>query len=215
MTRFYTFSQALTNESIEVHDKLVEAFEARDDYDYSAKLDPRRHVPACYVIYPKLYDYGHAFSRFLHKGETDKFEIDGPQGLGLGLDGSSNGSYLAITAGTGLLPFMDIVLYLFRRNLKIYGAAINKDFEGIKYEPMDLLGKDFKFELWGNFRKSEEVIGLKYLLAAAKLSEVSGANNFVLNLRISEEDGSPRWGQDYFAKKLGDKKFKKAFIRGP
>lgn len=87
-------------------------------------------------------------------------------GLGLGLDKKSNGSYLALTAGTGIVPLMDVVMYQLRRNLRIYGAGLNLDLQTIMHEPMDLVGDNFNFELWGNFRKAGEVVGLKYLYAA-------------------------------------------------
>lgn len=59
------------------------------------------------------------------------------------------------------------------------------------------------------------MVGLKYLYAAQRVSEISGKNNFRLNLRLSEEEETPRWNQDYLRKKLEGKKFEKIFIRGP
>lgn len=136
-------------------------------------------------------------------------------GLGLGLNKSSNGSYLALTAGTGMVPLMDVVMYQLRRNMRIYGAGLNIDLQTIMHEPLDFLGDDFNLELWGNFRKSGEVVGLKYLHAAQRVSEISGKNNFHLNLRLSEEEETPRWNEDFMRKKLEGKKFEKIFIRGP
>lgn len=66
-------------------------------------------------------------------------------GLGLGLDKNSNGSYLALTAGTGIVPLMDVVLYQLRRNLRIYGSGLNIDLQAIDHEPMDLVGENFNF----------------------------------------------------------------------
>ncbi len=99
--------------------------------------------------------------------------------------------------------------------MKIYGEGLNKDFEAIKYEPMDLIGKDVKFELWGNFKNQKEVVGLKYLNAASKVSDVAGIGNFKLNLRLSEEEGSARWTREYMGQRLEGKKYEKIFIRGP
>jgi hypothetical protein len=41
--------------------------------------------------------------------------IKGP--MGKGLDLASNGIHIAFTAGTGVLPFLDLVAYLIRLNL--------------------------------------------------------------------------------------------------
>lgn len=51
------------------HDHAIECFEKREDV--AQKLDPKQQVDACFAIYPKLYDYPYAFSRFVHNAPID------------------------------------------------------------------------------------------------------------------------------------------------
>lgn len=46
---------------------------------------------------------------------TLNYEIKGP--MGKGLDLQRDGVHLAFTAGTGILPFLDLVAFLIRENL--------------------------------------------------------------------------------------------------
>ena len=101
----------------------------------------------------------------------------------------SEGHHVALTAGTGIVPFMDLVFYLMRRNLHHYGNKISKDFQGIKHESeFNLLGKSFSFELWGNFRNEDEVIAYDILKAAEAISSHNDFKNFSMNLRIANID---------------------------
>ena len=103
---------------------------------------------------------------------------------------------MAITAGTGIVPMMDLVCYLFRKNVTQAVAKNNLQIRGFKDENFDLLGESFRLELWASFAKRDEVVGLDILQTLAEISEKEGFNNFSLKLRISSE-GAPRWDASF------------------
>jgi NAD(P)H-flavin reductase len=51
----------------------------------------------------------------MHKTLNRNFEIKGPFGKGLNIRKGVNGVHIAFAAGTGILPFMDLVAYLARK----------------------------------------------------------------------------------------------------
>lgn len=52
---------------------------------------------------------------FISEGEIHPYVLKGPMGKGIDLD--LNGVNIAFTAGTGVLPFLDLVAYMIRYNL--------------------------------------------------------------------------------------------------
>lgn len=85
-------------------------------------------------------------------------------GKGLGITSTSTGNYVAISAGTGLLTFMDLVAYI--------GRSYFADNEPVK----------FHFTLYASFPSREEAIGLALLEAVAlRCPEV-----FTLKLMLSD-----------------------------
>ncbi len=70
-------------------------------------------------------------------------------GKGIGLKPS--GVHIAFTAGTGVLPFLDLVAYLIRLNL---GQATDSLSGGRKLDTVD-----FKFVLFTSFPADEDSIG--------------------------------------------------------
>jgi hypothetical protein len=64
----------------------------------------------------KKYNFNGALSKRIFECDfNEKFEVCGPLGKGLGLRKESSGQFVAFTGGTGLLVFLDLVAYLFRK----------------------------------------------------------------------------------------------------
>ena len=135
------------------------------------------------------------------------------KGVGLGITRGDNGSYVAITAGTGIVPMMDLVCYLFRKNVSEAATKSGFRVQGFKDEAFDLLGENFRLELWASFVKRDEVVGLDILQTLSEISEKEGFNNFTLKLRISSER-SPRWDANFVQMNFNPN-VDGVFIRGP
>jgi NAD(P)H-flavin reductase len=67
--------------------------------------------------------------------EKEQYQIQGPMGKGLGLTTESKGQHLAFAAGTGVLPFVDMVARLWMGEKKLIpnDEMLNKDFELVLY----------------------------------------------------------------------------------
>ena len=81
--------------------------------------------------------------------------MDKIQGLGFGIEKGQSGRYIAISAGTGLVPFMDMVCYLFRKNVTNAAKKKGIQINGFEDEQFDLLGEEFHLELWASFTRRE------------------------------------------------------------
>ena len=77
-----------------------------------------------------------------------QFLVEGPYGKGLNI--SKVGTYIAFAAGTGILPFLDLVAYIIQNNRR----KLRKPLLG------SILHKDFKFILYASFSCEKEGIGI-------------------------------------------------------
>ena len=94
---------------------------------------------------------GSGLSKRIHLNLNDTFEIKGP--LGKGLEIKNGGVHIAFTAGTGLLPFIDLVAHLIRKKLNLLKEN----------EKDNINDTDFKFVLYVSFHNETESIALKML----------------------------------------------------
>ncbi len=197
-----------------MHTEMLAAW--KDQRPYQGKIKMTDKV-ASIDAFPKLYNYPRAVSRFIlttdHTSSYNNFQLSSPMGVGLGIEKQDNGHYVAITAGTGIVPMMDLVCYLFRKNLTEAASGKGVAITGFEDERFDLLGDNFHLELWATFAKREEVVALELLQTLEELSEKGGFNNFKLRLRISSE-GDPRWDQDFVQMNMNTKA-EGVFVRGP
>lgn len=52
----------------------------------------------------------------MHTSYHKPFELTGPYGLGLQLNSNARGLHLVVCAGTGIIPFLDLLNFLLLRN---------------------------------------------------------------------------------------------------
>jgi ferredoxin-NADP reductase len=79
--------------------------------------------------------------------------VKGPFGKGLNIRKGANGTYVAFAAGTGILPFMDLVAYLARKQTGQWYEDENKH----------AVGDNFTLILFASFPRQRDAIGLKLL----------------------------------------------------
>ena len=134
------------------------------------------------------------------------YQIMGPIGKGLGLTTKSEGTFLAFSAGTGVLVFIDLVAKML---LTLLNAPFGEDEEK--------LHDNFKLVFYASFQNKADSIALPLLNGLQTLAEKRGvAHKFQLNLRFSDEK-QPRWDHTFIDAQLekyqGD--IKKIWVCGP
>jgi hypothetical protein len=111
---------------------------------------------------------------------SSTFHIKGPMGTGLGAENS--GTYIIVTAGTGILIFLDLVAYLVRSHLRTSsdetandGSLLNVispeshlkserlELQNLVSQDLQNVTEDFKLVLCVSFRSREDAIGLELL----------------------------------------------------
>ena len=94
------------------------------------------------------------------------YVIKGP--MGKGLDIQPCGVHVAFTAGTGILPFIDLVAHLIRKNLGLLTPDEDKQ--------IDL--KNFKFILYVSFSSKQDIIGYKLIKGLSMIVKRLKLDNF-------------------------------------
>ena len=126
-------------------------------------------------------DYHVGLSTLIHSQDSKHvYEVRGPLGEPLGV--KKAGVHVAFTAGTGVLPLMDLVAHVFYTALGINNKI------GVSLD--DQVGPDFSFKLYVSFRSRKEAVGLELLEAIHAYFKKTGNPSFELVLRMSDESES-------------------------
>jgi NAD(P)H-flavin reductase len=155
------------------------------------------------VISYKNYKAQHGLSLRMATSDEQTLEVKGPMGKGLGID--PEGINVAFAAGTGVLVFVDLVAHLVRKNLGMLSGA-----------EAGMLSSSFQFIFYASFPSRKESIALALLEGLQKLCKESGATNFKLVLRISDES-KERWDTSFIQNSLSPLQdtVKKVWVCGP
>jgi len=65
----------------------------------------------------KRYNYPKALSNVIFNNQKNKikYNIEGPYGTGLGIQPDSKGLHVIVCGGTGILPFLDLIDFMFKK----------------------------------------------------------------------------------------------------
>jgi NAD(P)H-flavin reductase len=132
------------------------------------------------MFFIKNYDKG--LSSLIHNAnglKQQQFEVKGPLGESLGVHKS--GLHLAFTAGTGVLPFLDLIAHMVYTSL-----GIN---ERIGVQAGDHVERDFKLKLYVSFRSRQDAIALEFLEAVDSYFKKINNPCFELRVRLTNEGG--------------------------
>ena len=127
------------------------------DTAYDAPLDindaliPTNTLP----LTIKVYNFPKALSKTIASKEG-QFHCNGPHGNGLQI--REGGTHIAFSGGTGVLVFLDLVAYIFRKNVHENMPGMDM----IKGESFDDLKPDFKFILYIAFPNEQEALGYEF-----------------------------------------------------
>lgn len=150
----------------------------------------------------KKYNSAKGLSSLIHKLDNEhRFIVKGP--LGKGLHIQIKGVHVAFTCGTGCFVFLDLVVYLIRRNLNL-----------LSDEEKDHVYESFKFVFYVSFPTRDDGIGLQLCFGLDKLCKHLGIDNFELHTRFSAEN-SDRWDYTFLCNQRYDKQISKVWACGP
>ena len=119
--------------------------------------------------------------------------------MGLSLGISRTGTHVAFVAGTGILPFVDLIAHLI---LTLACPQVLQD-------SMNTVDPDsFKLVLYSSFQNENEAIALELIDALESLCEKTGKKVFEHHSRLSNPLGnrpnsnSVRWTKAFFQEKI-------------
>ena len=89
------------------------------------------------------------------------FQIKGRMGLSLNVQ--QEGTHIAFAAGTGILPFIDIIGHLILSLASEGSASLNSDSNILQNSENKVNPERFKLVLYTSFLDEDEAIGLKLI----------------------------------------------------
>ena len=181
--RQYTTILCMTDENIKFRKAVIDYFDSVTEnniIDNAAFVPPTdiKKSKNCLPFIIKRYEKNKGFSSLLHEVECaddikKELFIEGPIGTGLELSETSAGLHILFAAGTGLLPFLDLLNYLL---MKVMYETLKA--KGLNAEAMNINGEDyentfdksFRVEMYSAFSTPKEIVSSEILV---KLSEYS------------------------------------------
>ncbi len=118
--------------------------------------------------------------------KNDIYSFQGP--IGKGLDLHREGVHIAFAAGTGVLPFVDLVAHLIRKNMGLL----------TKEEDSQLHRSRFKFILHVSFQRRNNGIALELCHKLEDICKLKNKKNFEFHARFSTSI-KKKWA-DHFIK---------------
>ena len=109
---------------------------------------------------------------------ADKYHIEGPYGLGLGLKSNFSGKIGIVCSGTGILPFMDLFDVLLKRQVYIKLSAEGRDASVVKPEQeYEEILKKAELQLFCSFATPDAFLGKEWIGKLVELTGSSGSRN--------------------------------------
>jgi ferredoxin-NADP reductase len=162
-------------------------------------------APGALTLLVKNYaPLGKMSSHMFKLAKGDHFEMKGPLGPGLALTPASSGKFLAIGAGTGIMPFLDLVEMMIDIKLR----------NGSSVYPLNLLNAQFSLMLFVSFRSTKDNFA-KSLLDRAAQAFKDEADRFTLIAAYDDDKTAERLSADLLQRRIGADKITRAWICGP
>ena len=174
-------------------------------------------------FYIKKYTVPKALSNHIHNLELNyqsDLTIRGPMGLGLNLfENKLKGTHLIFAAGTGILPFIDLISFTLRYIVrKISRERLNNNSNVIDRNENfeDIVSNDFRLHIYATFAFKESVIYGEVCRQLENLDRKYDLGIFKYNLRVSSEDRT-RYDYNFMKENLSglSKNLSKIYLIGP
>jgi len=157
-----------------VYENLLRLATDPTDADAAAEIgkEIQESSHECCYLTIKNYAEARGLSHFVHQdigSQYQAFEIKGRMGLSLGVQ--PEGTHIAFAAGTGILPFIDLVAHLLLVLVSGNGTAVNSDSGAdLLQGSANRVNPDtFKLVLYTSFLDEEEAVGLELIVALQEL----------------------------------------------
>jgi len=143
----------------------------------------------------KRYNFDGALSKQLHEmsiGEKSSILIEGPIGRGLELGNNPKGTRVILCAGTGILPFLDLLNYLLMKTMynelkKKFNEQIAESINVFKENYATASDPTFNVQFFGAFPNPNEIPGGDILNKLALVSQKSENPIFKAKIRNSHD----------------------------
>lgn len=190
-TRYYTFCQGLNSEVNEYFNELITRILKNSKISQKDYLPPfeneHNNELSLYLRECENKDsMGFELSRLDDIENDSSYKINGPVGLGLGIYDHTilNGPIVLMSAGTGIISFIDFILFIFRYSLFIlYGRQTRIE---TKYKEFYNIMPGFKLILFSSFKKIEESIFHEFCLKFSEFDKENNLNIFSYVPRFSD-----------------------------
>lgn len=198
LTRLYTSAFALTEDNYNLRQNLYRYFEEVMN-NKSVKFTPNedyKKLQNTLSLFIKNYPKEKGLSALIHNLDGNQsyiserldeaaiptFKIEGPVGRGLELTPATSGNHVIICAGTGILPFIDLLNLFLWKNMydlvkKTAGANKAEEMNILKI-PFDSFMNDLNIKFIGAFPNEEEFLGLDIIQKLAEISSKYDKQNF-------------------------------------
>ncbi|EAS06749.3 DOMON domain protein (macronuclear) [Tetrahymena thermophila SB210] len=224
-SRLYTQLNCMTDENVNLRQQLVNFAKNKLEMKNTDMIDVKtlskysQTLP--FII--KKYNFSGALSKTIHEQNSQiSYQIYGPLGNGLGFSElTQNKKFCIMTAGTGILPFLDLFDFLLKKQIQQsvpdhakeldpFNVNYNKYFEGCQ------------FTVYCAFLSLDDFVGKEWVLFLNQLSKQTQNNLFKLVLKVSKgqmpenvEKLKFRGFQDLITSEINNESFDKIYICGP
>lgn len=197
-SRNYTNCTCLSRNNISYRQNLMAAYAnivAKTGKTFETELDESTYTSNGLPLVVKVYEKKKIFgadtplSWNMKNSDTDtEWVIDGPFGKGLELTSESRGHYVMLSAGTGFLPFADLLDFLLKK--AIYCAAQkngNKQLQEMvkPVQEYDEILKHASFSFYGAFSTIEDFVMRDEIELLHKICQENGFEWFDTKIRMS------------------------------
>ncbi|KRX02685.1 Cytochrome b5-like heme/steroid binding domain [Pseudocohnilembus persalinus] len=211
--RCYTIIQSLSKWNTRFRQNLLTIYENNFQTKILKNGDQDQEEHNSLPIVIKKYDYQYALSKQIHENKQKlNFEIQGPQGLGLRLNKNNQGNFFIFCAGTGILPFMDLLNFFLNKAIflaakEILGSSKKaEEFTSLKSYEIEEPLKNFTLKVYASFNSQEDFIGKDIIEPLQQINDKFNLKICNLTLRFSDKFKSK-------IVKTVDQRFDKQFIQ--
>ncbi|KAL4484235.1 hypothetical protein ABPG72_003519 [Tetrahymena utriculariae] len=187
-SRLYTQLNCMTDENVNLRQYIVNFVKNKLEKQNTGNIDVKtfnkysQTLP--FII--KKYNFSGALSKLIHEQNSQiSYQIYGPLGNGLGFSQLTKNKKICImSAGTGILPFLDLFDFLLKKQvqqtvpdhakeLDPFNINYNQYFEGCQ------------FTVYAAFLQFDDFVGKEWIMYLNQLSKQAQNNLFKLVLKIN------------------------------
>ncbi|KAL4435822.1 hypothetical protein ABPG74_015790 [Tetrahymena malaccensis] len=187
-SRLYTQLNCMTDENVSFRQQLVNFVKNKLEMKNTDKIDVKtfnkysQTLP--FII--KKYNFSGALSKLIHEQNSQiNYQIYGPLGNGLGFtEQTKNQKICIMSAGTGILPFLDLFDFLLKKQIQqtVPDQAKELDPFNINYNQYF---EGCQFTVYAAFQQLDDFVGKEWVMLLNQLSKQTQNNLFRLIIKVN------------------------------